>query len=110
MNTLKFSRFASSALVLLSLLTISASQAQTITNLALAVSFWYPTNGQTFTAPANIGLPICIECLGPPESPHHFRQSGADYHQSGVSRQLLVSDERPDLHRASQHRPSCPSG
>ena len=56
MNTLKFSRFASSALVLLSLLTISASQAQTITNLALAVSFWYPTNGQTFTAPANIGL------------------------------------------------------
>ena len=56
MNTLKFSRFASSALVLLSLLTISASQAQTTTNLALAVSFWYPTNGQTFTAPANIGL------------------------------------------------------
>jgi hypothetical protein len=56
MNTLKFSRFASSALVLLSLLTISASQARTTTNLALAVSFWYPTNGQTFTAPANIGL------------------------------------------------------
>jgi hypothetical protein len=56
MKALKLSQLASSSLVLLSLLSISNSLAQSPTNLALAVSFWYPTNGQTFTAPANIGI------------------------------------------------------
>ena len=52
----KFARFASSSLVLLSLLTISNNLAQGQTSLPFAVSFWYPTNGQTFTAPANVGV------------------------------------------------------
>ena len=56
MKSSKFSRFASSSLVILSLLTLANSRAQTPTNLTLAVAFWYPTNGETFTAPANIGV------------------------------------------------------
>src|ERR1035438_10261395 len=56
MKTPKFARFASNALALLSLLAITNNLAQGQTNLPFAVSFWYPTNGQTFTAPANIGV------------------------------------------------------
>jgi hypothetical protein len=56
MKTSKSAQFASCSLALLSLLTISNNLAQGQTTLPFAVSFWYPTNGQTFTAPANIGV------------------------------------------------------
>ena len=56
MKTSKSAQFASCSLVLLSLLIGSNNLAQGQTNLPFAVSFWYPTNGQTFTAPANIGV------------------------------------------------------
>src|ERR1035438_2292889 len=61
MKTLKFARLASKALVILSLLAISNNLAQGQPTLPFAVSFWYPTNGQTFTAAANIGVHAQVE-------------------------------------------------
>jgi hypothetical protein len=42
--------------VLLSLLAIPNDPARGQTSLPFAIGFWYPTNGQTFTAPANVGV------------------------------------------------------
>src|ERR1035441_6617901 len=56
MKTSKCSWCAISSLVLLSLLTIPNDLARGQTSLPFAIGFWYPTNGQTFTAPANVGV------------------------------------------------------
>src|ERR1039458_3062302 len=56
MKTSICSRCALSSLVLLSLLTIPNDLARGQTSLPFAIGFWYPTNGQTFTTPANVGV------------------------------------------------------
>src|ERR1035437_1067966 len=56
MKTSICSRYAISALVLLSLLTIPNDLARSQTSLPFAIGFWYPTNGQSFTTPANVGV------------------------------------------------------
>src|ERR1039457_1244892 len=56
MKTSKCSWFAISSLVLLSLLTIPNDLARGQTSLPFAIGFWYPTNGQIFSAPANVGV------------------------------------------------------
>jgi hypothetical protein len=56
MKKSRFAQFASSSLVLWSLLAASNNLALGQTSLPFAVIFWYPTNGQTFTAPANVGV------------------------------------------------------
>jgi hypothetical protein len=56
MKPSKFSPFGSSTIVLLSLLALPKDLAQGQTSLPFAVGFWYPTNSQTFTAPANVGV------------------------------------------------------
>src|ERR1022692_3126211 len=56
MKTSICSRCVISSLVLLSLLAIPNDLARGQTSLPFAIGFWYPTNGQTFTAPANVGV------------------------------------------------------
>src|ERR1039458_1765236 len=56
MKTSICSRWALSSLILLSLLTIPNDLARGQSSLPFAIGFWYPTNGQTFTAPANVGV------------------------------------------------------
>src|ERR1017187_3148890 len=56
MKTSICSRCAVSSLVLLSLLAIPNDLARGQTSLPFAIGFWYPTNGQTFAAPANVGV------------------------------------------------------
>src|ERR1019366_2332576 len=56
MKTSICSRCVISSLVLLSLLAIPNDLARGQTSLPFAIGFWYPTNGQTFTAPANVGF------------------------------------------------------
>ena len=56
MKTLKFTQLVSKSVMLLSLLLGFSNLAPAQTNLPFAVGFWYPTNGQTFTAPVNVGL------------------------------------------------------
>src|SRR5580698_5974265 len=46
----------SSVLMWANLLFISGHVAQAQSTIPLTVRFWYPTNGETFTAPANIGV------------------------------------------------------
>src|SRR5271154_308891 len=58
-NSLKIARWLSlfsSLLLLVSLLVISGSVAQGQSTIPLSVSFYYPTNGQTFTAPATVAV------------------------------------------------------
>src|ERR1035437_8387771 len=56
MKTSICSRYAISALVLLSLLNIPNDLARSQTSLPFAIGFWYPTNGQSFTTPENGGV------------------------------------------------------
>src|ERR1022692_4780287 len=56
MKTSICSRCAISSLLLLSLLAIPNDLVRGQTSLPFDIGFWYPTNGQAFTAPANVGI------------------------------------------------------